>query len=153
MIYPVKIKKITSPYGTRKLKDRKPTFHYGIDFTGKNDNAYAVCNCKVVRVLKPDYEYPVRFDANDNFKEIKNIPEGRAWSPYVTLESLIDDSIMFIYKHIDSNLEIDTIIEEGTIIGAIGNFGFSMGKHLHFEVLIKNKNVNPEIWLKENVNK
>lgn len=150
MIYPVSFKKITSPYGNRTLPGRKPVFHYGTDFSGKNKTALAVCGIKIIKVLLPDDEYPCRF-RYDNTKgfhvPIENIPAERAWTPYVRAVSLEDDNISFIYKHVKSFHAEGVKVPEGEEIGEIGDWGFSMGPHLHFEVLVNGKNIDPEKWL------
>lgn len=150
MIYPVSFKKITSPYGNRTLPGRKPVFHFGTDFSGKNKTALAVCSMKIIKVLLPDEEYPCRFRYDDKkgfHVPVENIPSERAWTPYIRAVSLVDDSISFIYKHVKSMLSEGDEAEEGQEIAFIGDWGFSMGPHLHFEVLKNGKNVDPVKWL------
>lgn len=52
------------------------------------------------------------------------------------------------YAHLEEfNVETGDIIEAGDLIGLIGNTGRSLGPHLHFEVIIAGKPVNPQTWL------
>ena len=156
MRYPVDNKKITSPYGMRTLPGRNPVFHYGIDFTGSNKFALAPCDITVDRILEVDREYPCRFKLIKGKFEIDNtVPLGRAWTPYVIAHSSDSPEISFVFKHISpvKGLSVGDIILEGGKVGELGNFGFSMGSHLHFEILINGKHTNPAKWLIENVNK
>ncbi len=149
MIYPVENKKITSPYGMRKLEGRKPVFHYGIDFTGKNRLAVAPCDIIIDKVLNVDKEYPCKFKiSGGHFVPDNSVPVGRAWTPFVIAHSAADSNITFVFKHVAPVVKEGDEVKEGEKVGEIGNYGFSMGSHLHFEVMIKGKNVNPEEWLK-----
>ena len=38
------------------------------------------------------------------------------------------------------------VVEQGHIVGALGSTGFSTGPHLHFEVLLNGRNVDPETY-------
>lgn len=152
MIYPVQNHKITSPYGLRTLPDRTEKFHYGVDFTGKNKECYTVCDLEIDKITQPDFEYPCKFKyVNDKFVLDESVPIYRAWTPFIICHAVHDSNLVFIYKHIKSFVTAGQIVSEGIKIGELGNYGFSMGSHLHFEVIINNKNVNPEQWLKDNV--
>lgn len=152
MRYPVDNKKITSPYGKRTLPGRDSVFHYGVDFTGKNKIAVAPCGIIIDRVLSEDIEYPCKFKLSKGvFVPDLTVPSGRAWTPFVIAHSMTDSNLSFVFKHVSPVVKMGEAVEEGEAVGNIGNFGFSMGAHLHFEVLINSKNVNPEEWLKENV--
>jgi hypothetical protein len=152
MIYPVENKKITSPYGMRTLDGRKPVFHYGIDFTGKNKFSVAPCDIKIDKVLNIDIDFPCKFKfSGGHFVIDESVPVGRAWTPFVIAHSVINPDITFVFKHVKPLVSAGAEIKEGEPVGEIGNYGFSMGAHLHFEVMIRGKNINPEKWLIENV--
>jgi hypothetical protein len=156
MIYPVKIKKITSPYGKRLLNGVIPSQHKGVDFSGSNDYALAVCDMIIKKVVLPYDKYPCLFEYNTKsgkFDKIKGIPNYRAWTPYIIAEPIevTENKITFVYKHVRATVPESFIVNEGENIADIGNFGYSMGKHLHFEVLINNKNVNPIDFLEGKV--
>jgi len=152
--YPVDNKKITSPYGMRTLPGRKPVFHYGVDFTGKNKSAVAPCDVIIDKVLPVDSGFPCRFKLVKGVFDLdSNVPVGRAWTPYVICHSKDNPDITFIFKHISPVVTVGEIVEEGETVGSIGNYGFSMGEHLHFEVMIKANHTDPAKWLIKNVNK
>lgn len=156
-VYPVTIQRVTSPYGWRTLLGKK-VWHNGTDFTGRNDYCVAPTDCVVTKILKPDTEYPVkfRFDTNmGKFVKIENIPTGRAWTPYVMAVCAFDRGIRFLFKHIDAEVNIGDYLKPGETVGRIGNLGYSMGKHLHFEIQNKVingwKNVDPIKFLNKKI--
>jgi murein DD-endopeptidase MepM/ murein hydrolase activator NlpD len=149
---PVRVERITSPYGFRTLNiDGKKTkqFHLGVDFGG-NVPIYAVEDSIITRVLSPDYQFPVRFKyTNKTWVDLikaEKIPPGRAWTPYVILKG-IHTGVEYKYKHVFSHLKIGEKILAGAVIGNSGNFGYSMGGHLHFEVWVKGKAADPIQYL------
>lgn len=152
MIYPVKIKKITSPFGKRTLKGFKPSFHKGVDFSGSNESALAPCDLLIDSILIPDNEYPCLFEFDETkgiFVRIKNVPIGRAWTPYVIARpiDLKYEGIQFIFKHVNPVVTEKEVVKEGEPVGLIGNYGYSMGKHLHFEIIKDGKFIDPVKWL------
>lgn len=141
--YPVKVPKITSPYGWRIFMGKK-VWHNGTDYSGKyNKKAIACCDMIIRKVLLPDEQYPVKFfwsNTHNKFMPVQNIPEGRAWTPYVECVSMYDKNIRLIYRHIKCLHKIGDVIEAGEEFCEIGNYGYCQGSHLHFEIA-KYKNV------------
>lgn len=136
---PVKNPHITSPFGWRTLNlDGKPSkqFHLGIDLGGYND-VIAPEDCVIKSVLGKDKEYPVRFVwENNTWKDrIKSgeIPAGRAWTPYIIAVG-VHTKNQYKFKHTDAGKTKGQKIQAGEVIGKTGNFGYSLGAHLHFEV-------------------
>ncbi|HKP94931.1 MAG TPA: M23 family metallopeptidase [Fibrobacteria bacterium] len=57
--------------------------------------------------------------------------------------------VQSLYAHLSrSFVQVGDHVEKGTSIGAVGNTGNSFGPHLHFEILVKGKSVDPEQYLK-----
>lgn len=59
--------------------------------------------------------------------------------------------VITIYQHGKANsfkARKGQTVEEGQVIMLSGNSGVSSGPHLHFEVKINGKNVNPKTWLR-----
>lgn len=57
--------------------------------------------------------------------------------------------VQTIYAHLSrSFVEAGDQVEKGTSIGTVGNTGNSFGPHLHYEILVKGKSVDPEQYLK-----
>jgi murein DD-endopeptidase MepM/ murein hydrolase activator NlpD len=46
-------------------------------------------------------------------------------------------------KKFASGIKKGIKVKQGSIIGYVGSTGISTGPHLHYEVLYKNKNINP----------
>ena len=151
--WPVKIQKVTSPYGWRRILGRK-RWHNGVDYSGRNKIAYAPCEMVIKKILMPDTHYPVKFRYNPTkgkFEKIKNIPKGRAWTPYIIGVCAFDENIRFAFKHVKAEVKVGDVIKVNKPICSIGNWGYSMGAHLHFEIHLKNRgkwqNVNPVDFL------
>jgi murein DD-endopeptidase MepM/ murein hydrolase activator NlpD len=57
--------------------------------------------------------------------------------------------VQSLYAHLSrSFVQAGDHVEKGTSIGAVGNTGNSFGPHLHYEILVKGKSVDPEQYLK-----
>ena len=60
------------------------------------------------------------------------------------------NGLMTRYAHMSSfNAKVGQAVEAGDRIGAIGNTGRSTGPHLHFEVRINDRAVNPRPFLEK----
>jgi murein DD-endopeptidase MepM/ murein hydrolase activator NlpD len=143
-VHPVQIQRVTSPYGWRILLGKK-VWNNGTYFSGKNKDCYAPVDCVVVKTLEYDKEYPFYF-AWDNRQQAwvidKKVPKGRAWTPYVVVQCAFDKSIRFVYRHLGFNLTVGQKLYAGDVVGEVNNYGYSMGAHLHFEVLLADKKGN-----------
>lgn len=119
-------KRISSGFGTRRhpiLKKNK--FHFGLDLAAKKGTPiYASAQGKVV-TSKYSSTY-------GNFVVI-NHQNG-----YKTL-----------YAHmIMAAVKKNQRVKQGAVIGYVGSTGRSTGPHLHYEILRKNKKINPlKYWL------
>lgn len=60
-----------------------------------------------------------------------------------------DRGLQTLYAHLSrSFVQVGDHVEKGNAIGTVGNTGNSFGPHLHYEILIKGKSVDPEQYLK-----
>ena len=65
-----------------------------------------------------------------------------------TVEITHGNGLMTRYAHMSRfNAKVGQRVAAGETIGAIGNTGRSTGPHLHFEVRINNRAVNPRTFL------
>lgn len=54
-----------------------------------------------------------------------------------------------VYGHLGrSFVEIGDHVNKGTTLGTVGNSGNSFGPHLHYEILVHGKSVDPQLYLK-----
>ena len=121
---------ITSGYGSRNLKfePRASKFHQAVDYgTPVGTPIYAPAD-GYVEVIRPSN----RKVGNGNFIRIAH-SYGFATS----------------YSHLDSfNVKSHQFVRKGDVIGFTGETGLCTGPHLHYEVILGRKKLNPEPFLK-----
>lgn len=117
---------ISSPFGYRNHPvDGVYTFHYGVDFAANTGTpVYAT---KSGTVLVATYG-----SVNGNYVKLQH--EDGSLSYYLHLDT-------FAVKKGDS-------VKQGQKLGTVGSTGKSTGPHLHFEIKINDKNVNPMDYVK-----
>lgn len=60
-----------------------------------------------------------------------------------------DRGVQTVYGHLGrSFVNAGDHVDKGTTLGAVGNTGNSFGPHLHYEILVRGKSVDPEQYLK-----
>lgn len=121
---PIRNARITSPFGWRihpVLKVRK--FHNGTDFAApKGTPIYA---------------------AEDGI--IQTIGWRGNYGRYIKI--IHNDRVATTYGHMSAfakGLKSGSRVRKGQVIAFVGSSGLSTGNHLYFEVLVDNKNVDPE---------
>ncbi len=117
---------ITSRYGRRVDPiNGKKAFHTGIDLKGKKgEKVYCTASGVVKKAFyNGGYGNYVKIDHENGYCTV-----------YAHLQN-------FVVKKGDR-------VEQGQLIGQVGNTGRSTGSHLHYEVLISNKTVNPLKFMK-----
>lgn len=123
--WPVKNGWISSSFGNRMHPiTGKKQFHRGVDIPGKlNSDVKAVADGVVTRSTKrPRYGWLVEVDHGDGYSTI--------------------------YGHNSKNLVIEgETVKKGQAIAKLGNTGRSTGPHVHFEVLLNGRNINPVKYL------
>lgn len=119
--FPTNSHNISSTFGHRSRGD----FHTGIDLCGKKgDNIYAY---KSGTVIKTQYS-------------------NRSYGNMILLQH--SDGTQTRYAHLSSiAVSGGQYVNCGQIIGAMGSTGNSTGNHLHFEVIINGKPINPYSYI------
>lgn len=115
--FPTISHKVSSTFGKRSRGD----YHTGIDLCGKyRDDIYAYKSGKVIKVQYSNVSYGnmVLIEHNDGTK-----------TRYAHMSSIIVSNGQYV--------------DCGQRIGYMGSTGNSTGNHLHFEIIINNKAVNP----------
>ena len=122
-IWPVR-GRVTSPFGPRVLNGRKE-FHAGIDIGGPTGTNIAAAESG--RVSYSGYM--------------------RGYGNVIVLSH--DGGFSTVYGHCSVRLvKKGQYVNKGTIIGKVGRTGNATGPHLHFEVRLGGKPVNPLSYLK-----
>ena len=61
---------------------------------------------------------------------------------------VLDQHVRVLYCHLSAALVVNGgAVTTGEAIGAVGTTGMSTGAHLHFEVQIDGRSVDPAVWL------
>jgi murein DD-endopeptidase MepM/ murein hydrolase activator NlpD len=117
---------ITSRFGKRKDPfNKKSSYHTGIDFRGKKgEPIYATADGVVKKAFR-----------NGGYGNFVVIDHGNGYTT----------SFAHMQKYL---VQKGDRVERGQIIGLIGNTGRSTGSHLHYEVALDNKPINPYNFLK-----
>lgn len=115
--------KITSGYGYRRnpFSGRNVEFHAGTDFKGMAGDSIKTTGSGVVVFAgyKGGYGKCVIIEHKNNLQTL--------------------------YGHLlQTNVEQGEHVNSGQLIGLMGNSGRSTGTHLHYEIIVNGKNINPE---------
>jgi len=118
--------KISSSFGKRTDPvNKKKGFHEGVDIKGKKGaKIRATASGKVIKAFK-----------NGGYGNYVEIDHGNG---YVTA-----------FGHMQSYLvKKGEVIEQGQVIGQVGSSGRSTGPHLHYEILLNKKPIDPTKFMK-----
>lgn len=131
--------KVTSPFGYRVIRGRR-RFHNGVDYRSwDGKEIIAVERCVVKKIVPVDTKYPVKFKYNREKKKFErlNIPAGRGWTPYIVIHGM-NTGNRYVYKHVKNarGLKVGQVKQAGSKLGIAGNYGYSLGAHLHFETYL-----------------
>lgn len=113
---------ITSRYGVRnQIFDNVNPYHTGIDIANKlNTEIYSATDGTV--------------------KSTENM--NKYYGNNIEIEK---DGVIFKYAHLNKiNAKVGDTVKQGDLIGLMGSTGMSTGSHLHFEIKINNRTIDPE---------
>lgn len=124
MIWPLKSYKKSSPYGYRKDPfTGEKAFHYGVDLAANKSTPIATV-----------------LDGT-----VKAIGEGKSYGNYIMVQH--NDNLVTLYAHCSKIMaQKGQKLKQGDTVALVGSTGRSTGNHLHFEIRIGGKRVDP-IWL------
>ena len=123
-----KLRRMSSAFGMRKdPRSGKRQHHAGIDFTAPiGTEVYATADGVVLTA--------------------ENRPKG--YGTIVELSHGEEGQYMTRYAHLDSFVvEKGQQVRKGEVIAYVGNSGWSLGPHLHYEVRLNGKAVDPEDYI------
>ncbi|MFD1707551.1 peptidoglycan DD-metalloendopeptidase family protein [Siminovitchia sediminis] len=122
-------KNITSGYGPRS-----GGLHKGIDIAGGNDSGKAIVAFMDGRVVVSTFGQ--RGSGYGGYGNVVVVDHG--------------NGMRTLYGHmLEKGIPEGTEVKAGEVVGKIGNTGDSRGAHLHFEIRINNKQVDPMPYIKE----
>lgn len=125
---PLDLMYVTNPYGAPSTAFASGV-HEGVDLRAQvHTPVYAIKSGWVLRASIEDTGYGTQIRLNHDNNTVQ--------SRYAHLDELAVDEKDFV--------------EEGQIIGYTGNTGFSTGPHLHFEIRVNGKPVDPINFIKNN---
>ena len=130
-----------------------PTLHSGLDIgASMGTPVVAAESGKVITATvvtsDPNGPYTNQGKKDHSFSQTN----GYGYGNYIMLDNGVDSSgnkINTLYAHLSNvNVKEGQVVTRGQIIGYSGNTGNSYGAHLHFEVRINSKCVDPVQYLK-----
>ena len=125
MILPVENHVITSPYGPRVLQG-KEQFHDGIDFISRdNNNVRSILDGTIVH------------DMDKYIHDKRWTDKKHSAGNYLIVRHMLPDGKIYYcrYLHLEKNtVSLKDQVKEGQLIGNYGDYGYSFGPHLHFDI-------------------
>ncbi|MFZ5823748.1 MAG: peptidoglycan DD-metalloendopeptidase family protein [Bacillota bacterium] len=115
LVFPV-VGILTSAYGPRW-----GSYHYGVDIGAPTGTPILAADSGMVvfRGWSGNYGYMIKIDHGGG-------------------------QMVTLYAHLSAfNVNLGDTVSKGDVIGYVGSTGYSTGPHLHFEVLVDGKSVNP----------
>ena len=131
---------VASSFGPRTHPITKKThFHEGIDIDSDSKEIYAVEN-GVVELVNTGCNNCYYNSENDKSDE-NCFKCGQSYGNYVLIDH---GNFKSLYAHLEEvRVNIGKSINKGEVIGIMGSTGSSTSPHLHFEIRVNNKQVNP----------
>lgn len=116
---------VTSEYGAREEVFQNVGYHTGVDLANAlNTPINSATSGKVVKAQCMDKYYGNNIEIETN-------------------------GVIFKYAHLNKiNVSEGDSVSQGDVIGLMGSTGASTGSHLHFEIRINGRSVDPELLVK-----
>ncbi|CAO1652806.1 MULTISPECIES: M23 family metallopeptidase [unclassified Salinibacterium] len=79
---------------------------------------------------------------------VESVTDGGGWGRHVIIDH--GNGIKTLYAHMIEGSQVVTAgqwVAAGTVLGSVGNTGYSTFPHLHFEVYVFDTRVDPTPWL------
>ncbi len=150
--WPVNNPRIVSHMGWRRIMG-KARYHHGLDAVGSDRDVVAPERIYITKVKGVDWRYPAKFVRASYGWRKARAPLGRAWTPYVVgICEYEGREIKYRFLHINPEVKEGDVVLIGEKIGTYGQYGHSFGPHLHFEVYVDGKRVDPHDFIKERLN-
>jgi len=98
--------------------------------------------------IKAPIGTPVYATANGKVRKVKqDFKVGEGYGKYIIVDHI--NGFSTLYSQLSEyNVIEGKDVQQGDVIGYVGQTGLSTGSHLHYEVMKDGKNVNPEDYFK-----
>lgn len=127
-VWPTPSRHITSPFGPRSYP--RSGFHHGIDVgaTKPGVDGDSVVSMADGRVIQSGYD-----SIYGNFVAIDH-----------------GNGVISLYGHLNRRMvTVGDTVKKGDLIGIMGTTGFSTGTHLHFEMRLNGKAIDPKFYFQD----
>ena len=130
-IHPVKKLRISDHFGRRiHPVTKKPDFHQGVDFSARQGTPiYAPANGVVTRTW-----YGL------GYGRVIEINHGQGF--YKNKQKKVNTKTRYAHLH-RIKVKKGQKVTRGDVIGTVGSTGISTGPHLHYEIIVNDKHINP----------
>lgn len=130
------VPRITSAFGVRRHpKSGEIKNHNGVDFgAAEGTNLYAIESGTVIESRVSDHP-------TGGFGEYVKIDHGKG--------------VVSLYAHMvpgSRTVKKGDVIDEGDLIGKVGESGYTTGAHLHLEITVNGKYVDPVTYIRRAMN-
>lgn len=125
-------KRIFKNYRSLVTQEYKKSIHNGVDLVGEGYTLDYVCAHSDGVVIAVENNYN------------KTDTSGRSYGNYVKIDH--GNGYATLYAHLKYNsvpVKFGDKVKKGDVIGYMGNTGYSMGSHTHFEVFYLGEKINP----------
>lgn len=133
--YPLRV---TSPFGIREVNGIKGAtpWHDGVDL-GRDKRKYSVAPAGEVLAVM------------DGIVVDKGYNDARGYYIKIRHQDIAGHKIETLYQHLfDRGIGLNTNVKAGQVIGKMGQSGVGNGIHLHFELRVNGKCIDPLPFLK-----
>lgn len=122
---PVKTGWLSSAFGRRADPfTGRTSWHEGVDFAGKPGDSFVAAGAGVVTWAGERHGYGMTVEVNHGGGYITRYAHGKSLA-----------------------VKVGDIVRKGEVLGTIGSSGRSTGPHLHFEVRLNGKAINPARYI------
>lgn len=131
------------PFGSGEM-----TGHGGVDISPTNNPGLG--NVNVIAAKDGKVTYPYSVSKTDCSSDGNDLQCGGGYGNFVMLQH--DDGTVTVYAHLYANsitVKEGDNVKAGQVIGKMGSSGQSTGMHLHFEVQVNGKRVDPLNYISE----
>lgn len=128
---PLPKSRISDPFGRRTHPvTKKPDFHRGVDFVARRGTP----------IYAPASGVVTRAGYGGGYGRVVEINHGEGF--YKEKQKKVNAKTRYGHLH-RIKVKKGQKVKRGDVLGTVGSTGISTGPHLHYEVIVNNKHINP----------